>query len=246
MTVGHGHVWVEEAVGKNTQLEAVDPNGYTHSGRYSIPGPSSCVPRLAYYTCAPVIGRSAVWVPVASGLVPVDYHGVVGTEVRVSGGVIDVSKSGGQIWALTRSGIDQLPLKTPGGHASPYYTFPDGVSPQHIVASGSAQWVSTVDSEGRSYLDKISDGRLLREINVPGLQRMGVAAGRLWVGGASSLTCNAANSITERNLETGAVMAPPLRVDSTPVWIAPAGSGAWISTYNVCNQMRQLVLIARS
>jgi len=168
LTVGHGRLWVLESAGAGTVLQVLNAKSGTTESQHTIASSTSCAPRRASYTCRPLLGRGAVWIPLANALVPIRYgrsRSVVNmsTAVPVPGSVVDADIAGNRVWVLTSSAVDVMPERPGAGPLTTSYPLQRSLIPRHMVATPSEQWVSVVSrSSDSANLYKLSGSRMLR------------------------------------------------------------------------------------
>jgi hypothetical protein len=201
-------------------------------------------------TCNPVPFDGAVWVPIGDMVYDVSRSGdAQPVPIQTGGQIWDMMSADGAIWAISGKSIVKIDIATRTAHVVlAGSTFPGGLQPNHLAASGSRIWISAMTESG----SEGSGGRLVSfDVNDPAgslsvikYPDAGSIAGdgdALWV---ERFTDH--DELAALDGTTGRALGQPAQLSDDITRIVPVKSGLLVTTFQAASQQRMLVPLAVS
>jgi serine/threonine protein kinase len=244
--------WVLEAPSYHSSdvfVERVDAGGTVGHRVAGFAGRPRCLTDTDI-TCNPVPFNGTVWVPIGGTVYGVSGSGgAKSVPIKTGGQIWDMMSADGAIWTISGKSIVKIDIATRTAHVVlAGSTFPDGLQPNHLAASGSRIWISAMavggsDSSGARLVsfDVNDPAGSLALIRYPDAGSIAGDGDTLWV---ERFTDH--DEVVALDGTTGRALGQPARLSDDITWIVPVKSGLLVTTFQATSEKRVLVPLAVS
>ena len=230
-------------------LERVDAVGTVRHRVASFAGKLRCLTETTI-TCNPVPFDGTVWVPIGDTVYDVSRSGdAKPVPIQTGGQIWDMMSADGAIWTISGKSIVKIDVATRTSQVVlADSTFPRGLQPNHLAASGSRIWISAMmgsgsDNSGATLVsfDVNDPAGSLAEIKYPDAGSIAGDGDTLWV---ERFTDH--DELVALDGATGRALGKPAHLSDDITWIVPVKSGLLVTTFQATSEKRMLVPLAVS